>query len=111
MGCSFNCVIVPAKVQKVDELENFYESYKNKLLKKYGEDFEGYSGDLCVDDGLKIKSKVKIKIDNKKELKQKDVDYYYDQLIKVTSKHCKKWGPSIAIRLGDQWAICGFYSD
>jgi hypothetical protein len=111
MGCQFNCVIVPEKIQKVRELKKYYEDYKNNLMENCGEDFEGYSGDMCVDDGLVIKKNLKLEINNKKEIEQKDLEEYYDQLLDLCTDHCEKWGASIAVRLGNQWAICGAYSD
>lgn len=110
MGCSFNCVIVPPEVQKIDDLRKFYEDCKNKLLEEYGDEFEGYTGDLCVDDGeLVVKEDLKLEIDE--TVTQDDFDKYYDQLIELCDGHCEKWGPSIAVRIGKQWAICGAYSD
>lgn len=110
MGCQFNLVIVPNKIQKIKDLQKFYKDYKNKLLEEY-EHFEGYSGDLCVDDGnLIIKEEIKTTV-KKKTLTQKDFHLVYDDLLKICTGHCKKWGPSIAVRINDQWAICGAYSD
>lgn len=110
MGCSFNCVPVPAKIQKVGELRKFYEEYKDKLLEQYGEDFEGYSGDLAVDDGnLVIKKNLKIETD--KELNEDNIGEYWDELLKLCTGHCEKWGSSIAVKAGKQWVICGAYSD
>lgn len=112
MGCAFNCVIVPPEIQKVSDLRKFYKEHKDKLLEEYGEDFEGYSGDMAVDDGnLVVKKKLKLDIETEEPVTQDDVDDYFDDLMKLCSNHCKKWGPSIAIRLGNQWAICGAYSD
>lgn len=112
MGSSFNCVIVPEKIQKVRDLRKFYEEYKDNLLAEYGEDFEGYSGDLCVDDGhLVVKKDLKLDADSKKELEQKDLEDHWEGLLELCTGHCEKWGPSIAVRLGDQWAICGIYGD
>lgn len=112
MGCNFNCVIVPAKIQNEKDLVEFYENYKNKLLEEYGEDFEGYTGNMAVDDdNLIIKNELKLEIKSKKELTQKDFDKYYDQLLELCTGHCEKWGPSIAVKIGKQWAICGAYSD
>lgn len=112
MGCAFNCVVVPAKIQKVAELRKFYEEYKENLLQNYGEDFEGYSGDLAVDNGeLVIKRKLKLEAKTQKEITQKDAEDYFDELMELCSGHCEKWGPSIAVKLGKQWAICGAYSD
>lgn len=109
MGCSFNCVPVPSKIQKINELKKFYEEYKDNLLREYGEEFEGYSGDLAVDDGLIIKKN--LKIDIKEEINENNVEDYYEDLLKLCTGHCEKWGPSIAVKAGDQWIICGAYSD
>ena len=113
MGCAFNCVIVPANIQKVGDLKKFYENYRDELIEKHGEEFEGYSGDMAVDDGyLVVKKNLTLQIDSKKkELKQKDLDKYWDKLLELCTGHCEKWGPSIAVRLGSQWVICGAYSD
>jgi hypothetical protein len=111
MGCQFNFVIVPAKIQKDKDLQKYYEDYQEKLMKEYGEEFEGYSGDMAVDDGsLIIKKELKTKV-SKQNLTQKDFDLVYDDLLKLCEGHCEKWGPSIAVRINDQWAICGAYSD
>lgn len=111
MGCQFNLVIVPHNIQKIKDLENFYEDYKNKLLEEYGEDFEGYSGDLCVDDdSLIIKKELKTTVE-KEILSQEDYELVYDELLNLCEGHCEKWGPSIAVRINNQWAICGAYSD
>jgi hypothetical protein len=109
MGCSFNCVPVPPEIQKVNELKKFYNDYKNNLLKQYGEEFEGYSGDLAVDSGLVIKKNLKIESDV--ELNGKNIDKYWDDLLNLCTNHCEKWGPSIAVKFGKQWVICGAYSD
>lgn len=111
MGCAFNCVIVPAKIQKVSDLRKFYEEYRNNLLEKYGEDFEGYTGDMAVDNGtLKVMKKVKLELDGE-ELSQDDLEEHFDDLMELCGDHCEKWGSSIAVRIGGQWAICGAYSD
>lgn len=111
MGCQFNLVIVPVTIQKTKDLQNFYEDYKNKLLEEYGEEFEGYSGDLCVDDdNLIIKKNLKTTVE-KEILSQEDYDLVYDNLLELCEGHCEKWGPSIAVRINNQWAICGAYSD
>lgn len=112
MGCAFNCVVVPSKIQKVADLKRFYEEYKDKLLEQYGDEFEGYTGDLAVDDGnLVVKRKLKLDLETDKEICQEDIDDYFDDLLKLCSGHCEKWGPSIAVKLGNQWVICGAYSD
>lgn len=111
MGCSFNLVIVPPEIQKNKDLQNFYEDYKNKLLEEYGEDFEGYSGDMAVDnDELIIKKELKTTVE-KEILSQEDYDLVYDNLLNLCGNICEKWGPSIAVRINNQWAICGAYSD
>jgi hypothetical protein len=51
MGASFNYVIVPKKIQSRKDLKKFYLDTQQKLFEKYGEDFEGYSGDMAVDNG------------------------------------------------------------
>jgi len=112
MGCSFNAVIVPVKVQSKKDLLKFYEDYRNNLVEEYGgeEEFEGYSGDLASDNGeLKIKKNLKIDADEEEEIT--DLENYEDQLLELCEGHCEKWGGSIAVRIGKQWAICGAYSD
>ena len=109
MGCQFNFVIVPPEIQTHDDLEKYYENYKNKLLEEYGEEFEGYSGDMAVDDGsLEIKENLKTTTE-KETLVQEDYDLVYDSLLELCENHCEKWGPSIAVRINNQWAICGAY--
>lgn len=110
MGCSFNCVVVPPEVVKVGELRKFCEEYRNKLLEGYGEEFEGYSGDMAVDDGnLVVRKDLKLEYDG--VLEQSGVDEIYDELLSLCGGHCVKWGPSVAVRVGEQWVICGAYSD
>jgi len=116
MGCSFNYVMVPKKVQSVKDLREFYEQHKNKLLEEYGEDFEGYSGDMAVDDGeLVVNKDLKLSVPSiKKEISQKMVEKDYslfEKMMNLCEGHCEKWGSSMAIRVNDQWAICGAYSD
>ena len=106
MGCNFNAVIVPVKIQSKKDLLKFYKDYKNNLIKEYGgeEEFEGYSGDCASDNGeLEIKKNLKIET--------VDLENYQDQLLELCEGHCEKWGGSIAVRIGKQWAICGSYSD
>lgn len=110
MGCAFDAVVVPKEIQKVADLRKFYAEHKEKLLEEYGEDFDGYSGDMAVDDGnLVVKRKLKLSATG--EISQNDVGDHWDELMELCTGHCKKWGPSIAVRLGDQWVICGAYSD
>lgn len=112
MGANFNCVIVPKKIQEEKDLQRFYEDYKDKLFEEYGEEFEGYSGDMAVDDGyLEVKKQLEIKCPKKTELKQKDIDKILSDLLDLCEGHCQKWGPSIAVRVNGQWVICGSYSD
>lgn len=110
MGCAFNYVVVPSKVQKVADLRKFYEEYKENLLEQYGEEFEGYTGDMAVDDGTLVVKK-DLKIEAEGEISQEDAEEYFEELLELCSGHCEKWGPSIAVRLGNQWVICGAYSD
>lgn len=112
MGCNFNCVIVPKKIQTERDLKKFYEEYKDNLLAEYGEEFDGYSGDMAVDDGsLVVKKNLKLEVANDKEIQQEDMEDHWGDLLNLCTGHCEKWGPSIAVRLGGQWAICGAYSD
>lgn len=111
MGCSFNHVIVPPKVQKDKDLLKFYEEHRQNLIENYGgEEFEGYSGDMASDNGNLIIMK-ELKLDAEGTLSQEDVYEYFDELMDLCGKHCVKWGPSIAVRIGGQWVICGAYSD
>jgi len=115
MGSNFNYVIVPKKIQTHKDLQKFYEKEKEKLHKKYGEDFEGYSGDMASDsDELEIKENLSIKLTNYKTLTKNSLEKDYDSEMKICKfiqGHAEKWGPSIAIKVNDQWVICGFYSD
>lgn len=110
MGCSFNCVAVPPKIQKIGDLRKFYHNHRESLLEEYGEEFEGYTGDMCVDDGS-LEVKKNLKLDHEGELTQDNIGEVWDELLELCSDHCEKWGPSIAVRAGNQWVICGAYSD
>ena len=106
MGAQFNYVVVPKKIQKQEHLEAFYEECSKKLIEKHGgEDFEGYSGDLASDNGeLKI-TDLELELPKyTKALTQKGVEDDWESVD-------KKWGPSIAIKVNEQWVICGSYSD
>lgn len=110
MGCSFNYVVVPPEVQKVGELRKFCEDYRDSLYEKYGEDFEGYSGDMAVDDGtLKVRKDLVLEYEG--EVTREGLDERYDDLLGLCEGVCVKWGPSVAVRVGKQWVICGAYSD
>lgn len=115
MGASFNYVIVPKKIQKHEDLQKYYEKEKEKLYKKYGEDFEGYSGDMASDnDQLEIKENLCIKLSHYDTLKKNSLKEDYDaemEICKLIEGHAQKWGPSVAVRVNDHWVICGFYSD
>ena len=89
---------------------------KQKLFDEYGEDFEGYSGDMAVDNGeLEIKENLKLDLPKYKKVLTKNSfneDYsVVEKMMDLVSDHVEKWGPSIAIRVNDQWVICGSYSD
>lgn len=113
MGCAFRGVVVPVGVQKVGDLRKFYEEYRDNLLEEYGSDFEGYSGDMAVDDGsLEVRKDIVLECSG--ELTQDLFDSEcWGELLRVCEKNdvCKKWGPSVAVRVGGQWVICGSYSD
>jgi hypothetical protein len=112
MGCSFNCVVVPESVKTQKQLKEFYKKTKEDLILEYGgEDFEGYSGDLAVDSGLSIRKDLVLRTSEERELTQEDFANNFDELLKLCEGNCEKWGPSIAIRWNNQWAICGAYSD
>jgi hypothetical protein len=88
MGCNFNCVIVPKKIQTVRDLRKFYEEYKDNLLAGYGEDFEGYSGDMAVDDGsLVVKKNLKLETETDEEIKQEDMDDYCSRSVRDTARN------------------------
>lgn len=110
MGCSFNCVVVPPEVVRVGELRKFCEEYRSSLLEGYGEDFEGYSGDMAVDDGTLVVRR-DLKLDYEGVLTGSGLDDIRDDLLELCGDHCVKWGPSVAVRVGRQWVICGAYSD
>ena len=116
MGSAFNYVVVPKKIQAEKDLVKFYEHAKQKLIDEYGgEDFDGYSGDMAVDSGLEIKENItldlpKYKKSLTKNILDKDADVVMN-MMDLVSEHVEKWGPSIAIRVNDQWVICGSYSD
>jgi hypothetical protein len=109
MGCAFNTVIVPKKYQTPEELQEFYQEYQGKLLEEYGEDFEGYSGDMASDSGELVVTKLKLPYDGPEF--PVDHDDLWEELMELCTGHCEKWGSSIAVRVGGQWAICGAYSD
>lgn len=112
MGANFNCVVVPKKIQEEQDLQDFYNEYRDKLIENYGDEFEGYTGDMAVDDGyLKTIANLEMKFSKKTELKQRDIEKIWSELLELCSEHCEKWGPSIAVRVNDQWVICGSYSD
>jgi len=116
MGASFNYVIVPKKIQSEKDLVKFYEDAQRKLFEKYGEDFEGYSGDMASDNGeFEIKENLKLDLPNyKKVLTKNSFSEDYDvveKMMDLVTGHVEKWGPSIAIRVNEQWVICGSYSD
>lgn len=110
MGCIFNSVVVPPEVQKVKDLRKFYNEYRNNLIDSYGDEFEGYSGDMAVDDGNLVVKK-DLKLDFSGTLTQDALNNISNDLFDLSEGHCKKWGPSIAVRVGNQWVICGAYSD
>lgn len=115
MGTNFNYVIVPKEIQEPKDLQKFYDQYAEKLSNDYGEDFEGYSGDLASDNGdLEIKD-LKMDLPRYNEpLKQESFDDDYESVQKMSvfvEGHAEKWGPSIAIKVNEQWVICGAYSD
>lgn len=116
MGSAFNYVVVPKKIQAEKDLVKFYEDTKQKLIDEYGgEDFDGYSGDMAVDSGLEIKENLTLDLpEYKKSLTKNILDKDDDAVTKMMDlayEHVEKWGPSIAIRVNDQWVICGSYSD
>lgn len=115
MGASFNYVVAPKNVQSHEDVHKFYEETKQKLYEEYGEDFEGYTGDLaCDNDELEIKENLCLKLENYKTIEQNSFDEDYnavEQMIELIEGHAEKWGPSLAVRVNDQWIICGFYSD
>lgn len=113
MGASFNYVIVPKKIQSHDELQKYYETTKEKMYKKYGEGFEGYSGDLASDDDtLEIKENLRLDFPQYKTLRKNTLDYDSEmEICGLIEGHAEKFGPSVAVRVNQQWVICGFYSD
>jgi hypothetical protein len=115
MGAIFNYIIVPQKIQNHKDLQKFYEKEKEKLLKKYGPDFEGYSGDIASDnDNLEIKENLCMKLENHKNLTKNKLEDDYasiEKIIDLIKDHAEKWGPSLAVKVNNQWVICGFYSD
>lgn len=116
MGSAFNYVVVPKKIQSEKDLIKFYEDAKQKLYDEYGEDFDGYSGDMAVDNGeLEIKENLKLNLSKYKKALTKKIlendDDVFEAMLNLVEKDVEKWGPSIAIRVNDQWVICGSYSD
>lgn len=109
MGCSFNCVVVPPSVQNVRGLRKFYGEYRDGLLMDYGGDFEGYTGDMAVDDGY-LEVRKDLVLDWEGEVPS-DSDEVREGVMGLIKGVAEKWGPSIAVRVGGQWVICGFYSD
>lgn len=113
MGCAFNCVVVPKAVKTKAGVQEWYAEYRSNLLKKYGyesdKEFPGYSGDLASDDGKLVFAKDKVEYDGD-ELED-DLDDLMDTLMATFEPHVKKWGPSVAIRVGKWWVIGGGYSD
>lgn len=115
MGSSFNYVIVPKKIQSHEDLQNFYEKEKQKLLDKYGDEFEGYTGDMAVDNGeLLIKEDLHLVLEDYKTLTKNSFEDDYgsvEKIMDLVTGHVEKWGPSLAVRVNEQWVICGSYSD
>jgi len=110
MGCAFNCVIAPNTVQTEEEVQGFYKECQAKLLEEYGEDFEGYSGDMASDDGTLLVTELQLPHDGP-DITPENLEEHWGALMELCAGHCEKWGPSIAVRIGTQWAICGAYSD
>jgi len=119
MGANFDIVVVPKKIQTTLDLQKFYEAYRAELVDAYGEDFEGYSGDLAVDNGeLEIREDLVLDLPKyKKALTKNSLNKDYadynpvEKMMDLVNDHVKKWEASIAIRVNDQWIICGSYSD
>lgn len=111
MGCSFNWVAVPEGVSKVVDVRKFYEEYRDRLVFDYGDDFEGYSGDMAVDDGSLV-VREDLKLDFGGVLDEDGVGSIFDDLMRMAGEAgACKWGPSVAFWVGTRWVICGFYSD
>lgn len=110
MGCAFNYVVVPPEVQKVRDLRKFCSDHRDSLLEEYGDEFEGYTGDMAVDDGtLKVRKDLVLEYEG--EVTREGLDGRFEELLDLCRGVCVKWGPSVAVRVGEQWVICGAYSD
>jgi hypothetical protein len=110
MGSAFSCVVVPKNIQNKKDLKNWCKKYREDLIESYGGDnFEGYSGDMASDNGDLIITNVKLNYQGQ-EL-ENNLDEMQDVLMDVFEPHVEKWGPSVAIKVGDYWVIGGAYSD
>jgi hypothetical protein len=110
MGSAFNCVVAPKNIKTKKDLKDWYEEYREDLIEEYGgEEFEGYSGDMASDNGELVISKVKV--DYEGNDLEKDIEDMTEKLMEVFEPHVQKWGPSVAIKVGNYWVVGGAYSD
>jgi len=109
MGSSFNCVVVPKEIKTQKSLNKWVENYRKNLIEEYGgeECFEGYSGDMASDNGELIVTKVKV--DYNGDNLEDDIENI--ELMDVFEPYVKKWGSSVAIKVGNYWVVGGAYSD
>lgn len=83
-------------------------------------EFEGYSGDIASGEPslLYCSGEFSVTADEEGLLQQgnDELEFPYDAawfkpLREALEKQCKKWGPSLCVRINGRWAIMGYYSD
>jgi len=121
MGSSFNFEVVPKAIRLAKDLRKFYEERRDELIKKHGEEeeeFERYSGDMASDNcDLVLRKDLVLELPKfKKDLTKKALDKDFEAQDSIMAllqleEDAQKWGPSVAVRVNDQWVIAGFYSD
>jgi len=111
MGSSFNYVIVPKEIQSKQGLNRWVENYRLALIEEYGGEgcFEGYSGDMASDNGELIVTSEEFNYEGNNL--EDDICDMEVELMDIFEPYVKKWGSSVAIRVGNYWVVGGAYSD
>lgn len=114
MGCSFSAIACPAEVKTPEEVKEYYRIVREEL------DGE-YTGTLGSDNGeVVVHPEIELEIPSiENEIMSGTVLYDWEgtdeeeEIVEVLEKQTEaaKWGPSVAIRVNNQWVIAGFYSD